>query len=323
MSDETQIQVADDASSENYEDLFGEFFHKQEEELPPPPPSGGFMRICPKISCSVKDNNKLVRLLCADDADDPGANFLVAPKFRKKTILFAPVTHAFGHEGWNGGKKVVDNPGSLDNCEFCLVNAESDNEMDRCENHSKLVFYVIDTKEQRDPKKWEIQGLYHIDMSSKTTFDEPYNFFFHEMLPAVRDRKQAPFAKLYRMTTVTREKQFTWNIARIVREQDNIAEGSFYRESGREKPVYASMETPENILKEIAALLKPGEPASFAVRLFQLKGSEAFEKMQERLSGRPVLASGDKAKAAVTAGKAVAKPAAASGDGVDAFLGVD
>lgn len=324
MSDKTEIQLAEDLAMENYEDLFGDFFSKADDELPPPPPSGGFMRICPRVTYSVKDNNKLVRMGCADDAADQSANFVVAPAFRKKTFLFAPITHAFGHESWNDGKKVVDTPGSLDNCEYCLINADSKNEMDRCENHSKLVFFVIDTKDTKDTKKWEIQGLYHIDQSSKTTFEEPYNFFFDEMRHLYQQR-QVPFSRIYRMTTISREKNggIAWNIPRIVREADDVQGGSFPRDAHGKRREYASMETPDHLLKEMAKLLAKDSPIHFAVSLFQLSGKEAFEKMQEKLSGRkPVLPSGGDKKA-VTAGKTAKPEVVDDGDGADAFLGVD
>jgi len=285
MSD--SIQLANGAPLSSMDtSLFQGFFPAQEAAPPPPFPAGGFRVPLPLVRHNQKEGPKLnlVRQLCADDADDATLYYVTSPPFRAEMVMMAPIVASYRHVAWNDNKKVVDRPGDLSNCEYCLINQNSKEESDRCENRCELVFAVINVGNGRtDPSTWELQGFYHMDVS-RSSFDELYTFYYREML-GLANQGIAPFSYIYPLGIKTVVSKYTWNIPRIFRTQDDRTSGYFHREFGKDIPQYRKTPTPPHLIAQITEQLKPGSDVGFAISMFRLPNTEANKAMRDRPVG--------------------------------------
>lgn len=319
----SNIVPSNSASIANVDSGLYEGFFKPQDQVPAPPPaSGGFMLPLPIIRVNQKEGTKLtlVRQLCADDADDSSAFLVPAPKFRAETVLFAPVMATYRHVAWNSSKKVTDTPGNLSNCDYCLVNQNSSNDQDRCENHCEISGAIIDTcGNMQDPSKWVIKGFYHLD-GSRTAFDELYNFYYHEMLAAFK-AGQAPYAHLYMLGLKTIVGKHTWNVPRFFRTQDDKASGYWHREFGKDAPDYRKVPTPPSLVEEITRRIRKGTPENFAISMFKHPGIEAGKLMREFVQRGGVAPDTQPTHAVPVQVTVVPTTSESADDAVDAFLG--
>jgi hypothetical protein len=250
--------------------------------LPAPDNTGGMVWLFPRIQANVKDKingrEQLVNGLVCDDAADRDTYMVPATAFRRPFITVAPIAGILRHLAWRNGQKVSEVVGQT-NCPFCSTSTPGDRD-NRDDDVCEVVVAVLDGNPAR-PAGMKFVGFYTVQASS-TAFQDIYNWYVWQMLrPAASGF--APWAYTYCLTfqfIQSKKTNYSWNVYRIVRTQDDLASHRWYRERRNddgsvEEAQYARLVTPDHIVNEINQRLAPGTLESAAIALLGRKSDDA------------------------------------------------